>query len=113
MGGRDGCKPLLFLTFRFYLIREILFYLVREFCRVMFVATMVDAAARPICHVFILLFVMLSSHRAGPLRKRSSSTVPVPVISEEYFDNPEENLSTFVLPPFTREGIGTSKKSSH
>lgn len=79
----------------------------------MFVATMVDAAARTICYVIILLFVMLSSHRAGPLRKRSSSTVPVPVISEEYFVNPEENLSTFVLPPFTREGIGTSKKRSH
>ncbi|XP_020622103.1 DENN domain-containing protein 3-like [Orbicella faveolata] len=45
--------------------------------------------------------------KAGPLRKRSSSTVPVPVISEEYFDNPEENLSTFVLPPFTLEGIYT------
>jgi len=55
----------------------------------------------------------VQSHRAGPLRKRSSSTVPVPVISEEYFDNPEENLSTFVLPPFTLEGIYTSKEWSH
>ncbi|KAJ7365979.1 Rab guanyl-nucleotide exchange factor [Desmophyllum pertusum] len=45
--------------------------------------------------------------KVGPLRKRSSSTVPVPVISEEYFVNPQENLSIFVLPPFTLEGIYT------
>ncbi|XP_078372153.1 DENN domain-containing protein 3-like [Oculina patagonica] len=46
-------------------------------------------------------------HKAGPLRKRSSSSVPVPIISEEYFVNPQENLSIFVLPPFTLEGIYT------
>lgn len=62
----------------------------------------------------IILFLILAlSLRAGPLRKRSSSTVPVPVISEEYFVNPQENLSIFVLPPFTLEGIYTGKEWSH
>ncbi|XP_068694496.1 DENN domain-containing protein 3-like [Montipora foliosa] len=47
--------------------------------------------------------------KVAPLRKRSSTTVPipVPVISDEFFMNTQENLSIFALPPFGSEGIYT------
>lgn len=45
--------------------------------------------------------------KAGPLRKRSSSSSVVPVISQEYFVNAQKSLSIFVLPPFTLKGVYT------
>lgn len=45
--------------------------------------------------------------KAAPIRKRSSSSVPIPVISDEFFVNPQANLSIFTLPPFASEGIYT------
>lgn len=45
--------------------------------------------------------------KTGPLRKRSSSALTVPVIPEECFADAHEELSIFALPPFVRGGIHT------